>query len=274
MPNIVQIQNVSIGNGKALAFILGPCVIESRDHTLAMAEKLKEIAASRNLPLVFKASFDKANRTSLKSFRGPGFEEGLQILSEVKREFELPVLTDIHLPDQAATVAEVADILQIPAFLCRQTDLLLAAAQTGRVLNIKKGQFLSPGDMRFIVEKAESVGNRAILQTERGHTFGYGGLISDVRAIPIMQANGYPVIFDATHSAQVPGGATTAGQREYIPTVARAMVAAGCDGIFMETHDDVEHALSDRATQYPIQELPGLIDELQRVAETVRSLAS
>ncbi len=271
MAKTVQIANIGVGAGHPLVYILGPCVIESRDHALFMAEKLKLLAEKLGIPLIFKASYDKANRTSHDSARGPGMEEGLRILAEIKRQFGLPILTDIHEPRQAQTAAEVADVLQIPAFLCRQTDLLLAAARTGRTVNVKKGQFLAPYDVQFMVDKIESAGNHAILLTERGHSFGYGGLVSDVRSIPIMQQTGYPVIFDATHSAQAPGGSTTGGDRAYIPHLVRAMTAAGCDGIFMETHDDPEHALSDRATQYPLDKLAGLIREVQQIAELSRS---
>lgn len=272
MSRQVKINNIQIGGGAPLAFIFGPCVIEGREHTLRLAEQLAQLAAQYGFPLIFKASYDKANRTALHSYRGPGLEEGLAILAEVKSTYHLPILTDIHTPEQAARAAQVVDILQIPAFLCRQTDLILAAARTGKVINVKKGQFMAPGDIRFVVEKIESVANHQILLTERGVSFGYGALISDVRAIPIMQATGYPVIFDATHSAQMPGGMTTGGLRTYIPHHVRAMVAAGCDGLFMEVHDNVEEAKSDRATQYPLQQLPQLIEQAKAIAQVVREL--
>jgi len=266
----VSVSNIAIGTPNPLAFILGPCVIESRDHALFMAGQLKELSERLDFPLIYKSSFDKANRSAFDSFRGPGLEKGLEILAEVKRQFGLPVLTDVHEPFQAAIAAEVVDIIQIPAFLCRQTDLIIAIAKTGKVVNVKKGQFVAPDDVKNIVEKIESVGNHSILLTDRGTSFGYGGLISDVRAIPIMQKTGYPVIFDATHSAQIPGGNVTGGAREYIPPVTRAMVAAGCDGIFTEVHDNVAQAKSDRATQYPLAELPRLIRELMQLGELVR----
>jgi len=269
MPD-VRLHSMSIGRRHPLVFFLGPCVIESRDHTLFMAEKIKEIAEKLGISSVFKASFDKANRSSIDSFRGPGLEEGLKILSEVKNRFHLPVLTDVHETIQVSAVAEVADVIQIPAFLCRQTDLLVAAGKTGRVINVKKGQFIAPDDMVHIVKKIESTGNRQILLTDRGTSFGYDGLIADVRAVPIMHKSGYPVIFDATHSAQIPGGKTTGGKRQYIPHVSRAMVAAGADGIFMEVHDNVDRAKSDRATQYPLKQLPGLIRQLCEIRELVR----
>ncbi len=269
MPKIT-INGSVIGNGQPLLFILGPCVIESFNHTLFMAEQLTELTGKMKIPFVFKASFDKANRSSIDSFRGPGMTEGLRILAAVKEKFGVTILTDIHLPAQAAPVAEVVDILQIPAFLCRQTDLLLAAGKTGKIINIKKGQFIAPQDMVNIVKKVESTGNQKIILTDRGTSFGYGGLISDVRAVPIMQQTGYPVIFDATHSAQIPGGSTTGGNRQYIPVVSRAMVAAGADGIFMEVHDNVDQAKSDRGTQYPLGQLPNLLEELVSLRSIIR----
>jgi len=266
----VKVQKITIGGKNPLTFILGPCVIESRQHTLYLAEQLKILSEELKIPLIFKTSFDKANRTSVDSYRGPGLEVGLKILSEVKSQFGFPILTDVHESQQAEPAAEVADVLQIPAFLCRQTDLLLAAGKTGRVVNVKKGQFIDPRDMSFIIQKIESTGNKQILLTDRGTSFGYGGLIADVRAIPIMQRTGYPVIFDATHSAQIPGGATTGGNCQYIPYTARAMVAAGADGIFMEVHDNPDQALSDRATQYPLNRLAELIRGLIQIREVVQ----
>jgi len=255
-------------------FILGPCVIESRQHIMMMAERLKKLSEKLHFPLIFKSSFDKANRTSIASYRGPGLEEGIKILEEVKAEFEIPVLTDIHIPSQAGPAAEVVDVLQIPAFLCRQTDLLLAAGKTGKSINIKKGQFLAPQDMHHVVKKIETTGNKSIILTERGHKFGYNNLISDMRSIPIMQEveGNYPVVFDATHSAQMPGGSkTTGGSRNYIPHVSKAAVAAGCDGIFMEVHDNPTEALSDRATQYPLSQVDILIKELIQIGNVTRS---
>jgi len=266
----VAIKNIRVGKKQPLLFILGPCVIESRDHTLFMAEQLQELMAKLRQSFVFKASYDKANRTSVDSFRGPGLEEGLKVLAEVRREFNIPVLTDIHEVSHVIPAAEVVDVLQIPAFLCRQTDLLIAAGRSGKVVNVKKGQFIAPGDMKHIVRKIESTGNKNILLTDRGTSFGYGGLLSDVRAVPIMQQTGYPVVYDATHSAQIPGGQITGGNRQFIPGMARAMVAAGVDGIFMEVHDNVDQAKSDRATQYPLNKLAALIAELVRIKDTVK----
>lgn len=266
----VAIKNIRVGKKQPLLFILGPCVIENRDHTLFMAEQLQELMAKLRQSFVFKASYDKANRTSIDSFRGPGLEEGLKILAEVRREFNIPVLTDIHEVSHVIPAAEVVDVLQIPAFLCRQTDLLVAAGKSGKVVNVKKGQFLAPGDMKHIVRKIESTGNKNILLTDRGTSFGYGGLLSDVRAVPIMQQTGYPVVFDATHSAQIPGGQITGGNRQFIPGMTRAMVAAGVDGIFMEVHDNVDQAKSDRATQYPLNKLAALITELVRIKDIVK----
>jgi len=237
-----------------------------------MAEAIKGITDKLSIPFVFKSSFDKANRTSIDSFRGPGLEEGLNILAKVKQEIGIPIITDIHLPDQAEAIAQVADIIQIPAFLCRQTDLLVAAAKTGKLINIKKGQFLSPWKVSHITKKVESTGNENIIITERGNSYGFDGLIVDMRSISIMQEEtGYPVIFDGTHSAQMPAnsGGTTGGLRKYIPTLLKAAVAAGCSGIFMEVHDDIENAKSDTATQWPLSELEDLLIQLKRIRETV-----
>jgi 2-dehydro-3-deoxyphosphooctonate aldolase (KDO 8-P synthase) len=260
------------GKGKPLFFIMGPCVIESRSHTLYMAEMLTKIANELQIPFVFKASWDKANRTSIQSYRGPGLEEGLKILKEVRETFHMPVLTDVHEVSHVDTVAEVVDILQIPAFLSRQTDLIAAAAKTGKIVNIKKGQFLAPGDMKEAVKKCVDSGNENVMLTERGVSFGYHNLISDMRAIPMMQELDVPVIFDATHSAQLPGGrgSETGGMRSYIPHVARAAVAAGADGIFMEVHHDPDRALSDSATQWPLDKAYKLIADLKIIAAIVR----
>jgi 2-dehydro-3-deoxyphosphooctonate aldolase (KDO 8-P synthase) len=267
---VVQIGSIVFGD-RALPLIAGPCVIESRDHALRLAEAIADIAARLHFPYIFKSSFDKANRTSIHAYRGPGLEEGLRILAEVKTQVGVPVLTDIHLPEQAAPAAEVVDVLQIPAFLCRQTDLLVAAARTGKPVNVKKGQYLSPWKVGSIVEKIEAAGNDQILLTERGTTFGYQGLVTDLRSIPIMQATGYPVVFDATHSAQLPGSAGdgTGGLREYIPTMIRAAVAAGCDGLFLEVHDNVGAAKSDAATQWPLDRLETVLSEAQRIREVL-----
>jgi len=258
--NKININKIEFG-GTDLPLIAGPCVIEGRDHALKMAESIASVAANVGLPYIFKTSFDKANRTAIDAFRGPGFENGLEILSDIKAVTGLPILTDIHLPEQAASVADVVDIIQIPAFLCRQTDLLIAAAKTGKCVNVKKGQFISPWKMSNIVKKLEESGAEQILLTERGSSYGYNDLIVDLRSIPIMQEFGYPVVFDATHSAQVPGvtGSMTQGLREYIPTMVKAAVAAGCNGLFMEVHDDVESAKSDAATQWPLDKLEELL---------------
>ncbi len=261
---------ISFG-GKTFPLILGPCVIESRDHTMRMAEAIKKITDKLALPFIFKSSYDKANRTSVSSFRGPGIDVGLQILADVKSEFNIPIITDIHLPEQATAIAEVADIIQIPAFLCRQTDLLITAGDTGKPVNVKKGQFLSPWKVKNIVEKIESTGNNRIFITERGNSFGFDNLIVDMRSIPIMQdETGYPVIFDGTHSAQIPGNAgnSTGGLRKYIPTMVNAAVAAGCNGLFLEVHDDVENAKSDSATQWPLDQLENLLIQINHLRET------
>ena len=267
--NTISIGNVKYENG-SFPLIAGPCVIESRDHSLKMAEQIHKITSSLNIPLIFKSSFDKANRSSIESFRGPeNLDAGLSILSDVKKEIGIPVLTDVHLPDQCSAVAEVCDVLQIPAFLCRQTDLLQAAGKTGKAVNIKKGQFLAPGKMKHAAEKIESSGNSQILLTERGTSFGYS-LVSDMTSIPVMSQTGYPVVFDATHSAQLPGDKNvTGGQREMIPTLAKAAVAAGCNGLFMEVHDDPDRAKSDASTQWPLDKLESVLQTLLKVYEAV-----
>jgi 2-dehydro-3-deoxyphosphooctonate aldolase (KDO 8-P synthase) len=237
-----------------------------------MALAVKEIADKLSIPYIFKSSFDKANRTSIDSFRGPGLVDGLEILFDIKKELDLPVITDVHETDQVESIAEIADIIQIPAFLCRQTDLLIAAGKTGKPINVKKGQFLSPWKMGHIVKKIESTGNKNILLTERGNSFGFDSLIVDVRSIPIMQEDsGYPVIFDATHSAQMPGKSkkTTGGLRKYIPTMLKAVIAAGCNGIFMEVHDNVDRARSDASTQYPLDKLEELLVQVLKIRESV-----
>ena len=268
--NIVKINKNIIFGGNDLPLIAGPCVIENRDHSLKMAEAIKNITDRLALPFIYKSSFDKANRTSVSSFRGPGIDEGLQILSEVKSEFGIPIITDIHLPEQAKAISEVADIIQIPAFLCRQTDLLIAAGKTGKPINVKKGQFLSPWKVKNIVDKIKSIGNTNLLVTERGNSFGFDNLIVDMRSIPIMQEDtNCPVIFDGTHSAQVPGnvGSNTGGLRKYIPTMIKAAVAAGCNGLFMEVHDDVGNAKSDAATQWPLDQLEDILFQVKRIRE-------
>jgi 2-dehydro-3-deoxyphosphooctonate aldolase (KDO 8-P synthase) len=254
---------LTLGAGQ-LVFVCGPCAIESLDHCLMLAARLRE---SLGAPFLFKASFDKANRTSLHSYRGPGLQQGLRILAEVRRRTGLPVLTDIHTPDQAAPAAEAVDVLQIPAFLCRQTDLLLEAGRTGRAVNIKKGQFLAPADMRFAVEKILSTGNERIFLTERGSCFGYHNLVVDMRSIPIMRSLGFPVVFDATHSVQLPGAAAGAsgGAPEFIPPLASAAVAAGADGVFFEVHEAPERALSDGPNALRLDLVAPLAARLRRI---------
>ena len=267
--NKVQTKNIFFGDN-AIPFIGGPCVIESRDHCFGMAEQIIEVVSKLNVPFIFKSSFDKANRTSISSFRGNGIEDGLKILEEIKNNFNIPVTTDIHLPEHANEVCDVVDIIQIPAFLCRQTDLLIAAAKTGKVINIKKGQFLSPYKVGNIIKKVQEAGNDNILITERGNTFGFDSLVTDLRSIPIMRQFGFPVIFDATHSAQIPGNheKTTSGNREYIPSQTFSAVSSGADGIFMEVHDDVENALSDASTQWPISKLEKTLKSILAFRET------
>ncbi len=254
----LHIGDVAFANTAAFALIIGPCQIESRDHTLRVAEALQGMCAAAGIPMVFKASFDKANRTSGSSARGVGLEQGLEILAEVRRELALPVLTDVHTAPQCAPVADVVDALQIPAFLCRQTDLLQAAAATGKPVNVKKGQFLAPRDMAHVAEK---LGTAPVLLTERGSSFGYNTLVNDFRALPIMAATGHPVIFDATHSVQQPGGqgAASGGQREFVDPLARAALAVGVAGLFIEAHDDHDNAPSDGPNMLPLAALPPLL---------------
>lgn len=269
----VDLGPFSIGGESGPFLICGPCVIENRDVLMEIAEALAEWSRREGVPLVFKASYDKANRTSLSSFRGPGLEEGLRLLREVKSEFGFPILTDVHQPADCAPVSEVADILQIPAFLCRQTDLLLAAADTRAVVNVKKGQFLAPGDMGPVVEKLEDAGNRRILLTERGTTFGYHNLVVDMRGLVEMREFGYPVVFDATHSVQRPGGGKgyTAGDGALAPYLARAAAAVGVDGFFIETHIRPEEAQSDKENLVPFLQLPHLWEQLQAVTEALET---
>src|SRR5512136_1451890 len=268
----VQIGPVTIGGSHPLVLIAGPCVIESEEHALAIAGTVREVAAQSGVPYIFKASYDKANRTSLASFRGPGLHEGLRVLARVKEAVGVPILTDIHEPAQAAPVAEVADVLQIPAFLSRQTDLLVAAARTGRAVNIKKGQFLSPRDMRHAIDKVTGSGNERVLVTERGVSFGYNNLVVDMRAFPILRALGYPVVFDVTHSLQLPGAGdgVTAGLAEYIEPLAAAGVAAGVDGIFMEVHDNPAEARSDAQNALRLDRLARLLSRLVRIDAITR----
>lgn len=262
---------LTIGSGHPLALIGGPCVIESEDFTLKMAEQIRQICDRLGITFIFKSSFDKANRTSLSSFRGQSLESGLEVLQRVKDTVGVPVLTDIHESYQAPLVAEVVDILQIPAFLCRQTDLLLAAAATGRAINVKKGQFLAPWDMKNVVQKLESGGAQNILLTERGTSFGYNTLMVDFRALPQMRALGYPVVFDATHSVQMPGGqgSSSGGQREYVPYLARAASAVGIDALFMEVHEHPDTALSDGPNMVPLHQLEGILKQLLAIREAI-----
>lgn len=269
----VSVKDFRIGQGQPLTIISGPCVIESEEHTLRAAETLKNILSKLSVNFIFKSSFDKANRSSGDSFRGPGRDEGLRILEKVKLSLDLPVTTDIHSPDDAAAVAEVCDVLQIPAFLCRQTDLILAAAKTGKPVNVKKGQFMAPWDMKNVVEKIRSEKNENIILTDRGATFGYNNLVSDMRSIPIMHGFGVPVCFDATHSVQLPGGLGTAsgGQREFIPVLAKAAVAAGADCIFMESHPEPAKAKSDASVVVDFKDLTALVSMLEKIHQVVHS---
>lgn len=267
-----SIGQVRFGSRAALFLIAGPCVIESEAHARMLAERVANVAAGAGVPYIFKASFDKANRSSVSAFRGPGLTEGLRILGKIKADLQLPILTDIHEASQAAPASEVADILQIPAFLARQTDLLLAAGKTGRIVNVKKPQFVSPADMKNVVEKIESTGNQQIILTERGSSFGYQNLVVDFRGIPQMKKLGYPVVFDATHSVQLPGGQghSSGGQPEFIEPLARAAVGAGVDGIFIETHDNPSKAHSDGANALPLDQLAALLSRLKELSALVR----
>ena len=268
VPNpVVRVGSVDIGNAKPLTIIAGPCALESRAHALEMANALKEIARNAGVGLIYKTSFDKANRTSAGSERGIGLDQALPIFAEIRETAGLPVLTDVHEREQCAVVAEVADILQIPAFLCRQTDLLIAAAKTGRAVNVKKGQFLAPWDMRNVIAKVTGAGNPNVLTTERGVSFGYNTLISDMRALPVLASFGAPVVFDATHSVQQPGGQGTrsGGEREMVPVLARAAVAVGVAAVFMETHQDPDNAPSDGPNMMKLRDMPDLLAELLEI---------
>lgn len=272
MPNTVTPIWKALTSPRRLSLIAGPCVIEDEALCRRIAASLRRTCDRLGVFYVFKASFDKANRTSASSFRGPGIEAGLKTLAGIRREFGVPVLTDVHTEAQAVLAAEVVDILQIPAFLCRQTDLIEAAAATGRIINLKKGQFLSPAEMGQVVKKAVAAGARRVLVTERGTTFGYNNLVADLRSIPLMRRFGFPVIFDATHSAQLPGGGgdKSAGQREFAPVLARAAVAAGANGVFIETHPEPERALSDGPNMIPLGEMPKVLASLVKVFNAVR----
>ncbi|MGH1405193.1 MAG: 3-deoxy-8-phosphooctulonate synthase [Rhodomicrobiaceae bacterium] len=269
----VSIRHNVISNTAPFMLFAGPCQLESRDHGFMMAEGIKEICSELNIPFVFKASFDKANRTSASGKRGLGLDKSLEIFAEIKEQLDLAILTDIHEASQCAPVAEVVDVLQIPAFLCRQTDLLLAAGKTGKVIKIKKGQFLAPWDMRNVVDKVLSTGNQNILLTERGASFGYNTLVTDFRGLPIMAETGCPVVFDATHSVQQPGGQGTSsgGQREFVPVLARAAVAVGVSGLFIETHDDPDNAPSDGPNMIPLKELKALLKSLKEIDDVVKN---
>jgi 2-dehydro-3-deoxyphosphooctonate aldolase (KDO 8-P synthase) len=260
----IPVADLRLGGTNGLFLIAGPCVIESEAHTLAMAEGIAAVTAEVKIPFIFKTSYDKANRTSGRSYRGPGVEEGLRILRRLKDDLKLPLLTDAHEPGQVAAAAEIADILQIPAFLSRQTDLLTAAGKSGRAVNIKKGQFVSPWEMKHAIEKVAATGNQKILLTERGSSFGYNNLVVDMRAFPILRSFGYPVVFDVTHSLQLPGGEgnQSGGMREFAAPLARAAVAAGVDGLFIEVHDNPDAALSDPATQLPLPQLKPLLERV------------
>ncbi len=268
----VKAGNVKIGGKNPLAFIAGPCVIENEESVLRTAEKLKKYSESQSIPLIFKSSYDKANRTSVNSFRGPGIEEGLEILSKVRAVTGLPVLSDVHSVSEAKQAAEVLDVLQIPAFLSRQTDIILAAARTGKPVNIKKGQFLAPGDVKNIIDKALSTGNKDIIITERGVSFGYNNLVVDLRSIPIIQSYGFPVVYDATHSVQLPGGRgnSSGGQREFIAPLSRAAVSAGCDAVFMEVHEDPDKAPCDGPNMLKLDEFFVLAEQLVELGRLVR----
>jgi 2-dehydro-3-deoxyphosphooctonate aldolase (KDO 8-P synthase) len=270
MPKEVRIGNSTIG-GKAFAFIGGPCVVEGKEITLRIAGRLVDLTSRMGIPFIFKASYDKANRTSVDNFRGPGIEEGLKVLAAVQKEFDVPVLTDVHSAGEAAMAAEVVDVLQVPALLSRQTDLLVACGRTGKPVNIKKGQFMAPSQMKYAINKVESTGNRGILVTERGTSFGYNNLVNDFRAFPIMKEFGYPLVFDATHSVQLPGGAggASAGERRFVFPLAKAAMAVGADAIFMEVHEDPDKALCDGPNSVALDDLPTMLDALKRIREAL-----
>jgi 2-dehydro-3-deoxyphosphooctonate aldolase (KDO 8-P synthase) len=268
----ISIGNVRIGGNMPLALVAGPCVIENELATLRAAERLMTICSAVGMPLIFKASYDKANRTSVTSFRGVGIREGLRILAKVKESLGVPVLSDIHSIEQVQSAAEVLDVIQIPAFLCRQTDLVVAVAETGKVVNVKKGQFLAPWDMENVIGKARSTGNESIILTERGVTFGYNNLVVDMRSFPIMRKSGFPVVFDATHSVQLPGGqgGSSGGQREFVEYLSRAAVATGIDGVFMEVHEDPEKALCDGPNSIKLDDLGELLRQLKSIDMIVK----
>jgi len=268
----VPIKNFKIGKGQPLALMSGPCVIESESHALQTADFLKSLCASLGINFIYKSSYDKANRSSYASFRGPGLKEGLRILEKVKTTYDVPIVTDVHSPEEATEAGKICDVLQIPAFLCRQTDLIVAAAKTGAVISVKKGQFLAPWDMDNVVKKILDAGNDKIILVDRGTTFGYNNLVSDMRGIPIMQKLGFPVCYDASHSVQLPGGNGTSsgGQREFIPTLSKAAIAAGCNCIFMESHPSPKEAKSDKDSVMPFSEMEGLFKTLKQIYEIVQ----
>lgn len=267
----IEVNGIGFGEKHPLVLIAGPCVIETEKDCCQLAEKIKDIAVKANIPFIFKASYDKANRSSIKSYRGPGVENGIKILSKIKKEIGVPILSDVHSCSEIDMVQDVLDIIQIPAFLCRQTDLLLHAAKTGKPINIKKGQFLAPWDVEHVAEKVLSTGNKNIIFTERGTMFGYNNLVTDMRSIVIMRDMGFPVVFDATHSVQLPGGmgSTSGGQREMIEPLTNAAVSVGCDGLFIETHEKPETALSDSATMLPLERLLPLLKKAIRIREAI-----
>ncbi len=273
MVKIVKIGPIEIGGNRPLVLIAGPCVIESEDQVRKTVEGLKESTGEINIPFIFKSSYDKANRTSIKSYRGPGLDKGLEILEKVKGEFDIPLLVDVHRIEEVQLVSKVADILQIPAFLCRQTDLIVSIARTGKPINVKKGQFLAPWDMQNVIEKIESTGNKNILLTERGSCFGYNNLVVDMKSLPIMRSFGYPVVFDATHSVQKPGGKGTAtgGEREYVSSLAQAAVATGIDGLFLEVHPEPEKALSDGPNMIRLSRVKELLEKLIKIDKVVKT---
>ena len=271
---VVKCGKLNISNSSPFTLIAGPCQLESEKHALDVAKQLKEITESLNLGLIYKTSFDKANRTSLKGKRGAGLEKSLPVFDKIRKDLGIPVLTDVHTIDQCETVSKHVDILQIPAFLCRQTDLLIAAAKTGKIINVKKGQFLAPWDMVNVTKKIEDTGNKNILVTERGASFGYNTLVSDMRSIPIMAKNGYPVVFDATHSVQQPGGMgdKSGGQREFVEYLARAAIAVGVAAIFMETHPDPDNAPSDGPNMVPLSKMPNLLKQLVEIDTLIKNV--
>lgn len=273
MVRVIKIGDIEIGGNRPLVLIAGPCVIESEEQVRETVKGLKEIAREIDIPLIFKSSYDKANRTSIKSYRGPGLNRGLGILEKAKREFDIPLLVDVHRIEEIQLASKVADILQIPAFLCRQTDLVISIARTGKPINVKKGQFLAPWDMKNVIEKIASTGNKKILLTERGSCFGYNNLVVDMKSLPIMRSFGYPVVFDATHSVQKPGGkgTTTGGEREYVSYLAQAAVATGIDGLFLEVHPQPERALSDGPNMVRLSRVKKLLEKLIKIDRIVKT---